>query len=90
MNINKGQIVWIKTCVHGIVKTEVTVVGLKYITVKRWKLKFDRDTFKEIGCSGSPSILILDLEKYKRKQEIKKFRYKSEPYGWYNIGKPML
>lgn len=84
MDIKKGQRVWIKTCVYGIIETEITVVGLKYVTVKLWKLKFNRDTFKEVGCFGSPSILILDLEEYKKKREIEQIRYKSQPYNFSN------
>ena len=81
IDIKKGQKVWIKTYGFGVIETEVITVGRKYITVKQWKLKFDKDSFR----SGSPSILILDLDEYKRKSEIETLKYKLQKYNWDKI-----
>lgn len=85
IDIKKGQKVWIKTYGFGVIETEVITVGRKYITVKQWKLKFDKDSFRSVGGCGSPSILILDLDEYKRKSEIETLKYKLQKYNWDKI-----
>lgn len=82
MNIEKGQKVWIVADFCGITETEVITVGRKYITVKAWKIRFDKDTFKQVNGSGSGVRLILDLDKYKRECEIQKIRQKLYRYDW--------
>lgn len=82
MNIKKGQKVWINKDICGITETEIITVGRKYITVKLWKLKFDKDTFVEVGGYGLPAFLILDLEEYNRKCEIQKMKQKLYRYNW--------
>lgn len=82
MNIEKGQKVWIVADFCGTTETEVITVGRKYITVKAWKLRFDKDTFREVDGTGSRARLILDLDNYNRECEIKKIRQKLYRYNW--------
>lgn len=82
MNIEKGQKVWIVADFCGITETEVITVGRKYITVKAWKLRFDKHTFRQVNGVGLGVRLILDLNKYKRECEIQKIRQKLYRYNW--------
>ena len=82
MEINKGQKVWVHTDFCGLIETEIITIGRKYITVKQWKMKFDKKTFKEVNACGSPSTLIFDLDEYKRKCELNKLRVKIHRFNW--------
>lgn len=82
MDIQKGQKVWINADFCGLNETEVIVVGRKYITVKAWNLKFDKNTFRQINGTGAGASLILDLDKYNKKCEIRKIRQKLYRFNW--------
>lgn len=90
MNIEKGQKVWIIADFSGLTETEVITVGRKYITVKAWKIKFDKDTLRQVNGTGSGVRLILDLDEYKRKCEIKKIKQKLYRYDWSNLDNETL
>lgn len=85
MDIKKGQKVWILADFCGLTETEVITVGRKYITVKAWKLRFDKDTFREVNGTGSGVRIILDLDEYKRKLEVQKIKQKLYKYNWYKL-----
>ena len=85
MNIEKGQKVWIVADFCGTTETEVISVGRKYITVKAWQLRFDKDTFRQVNVTGSGASLILDLDEYKRKCEMQKIKQKLYGYNWSNL-----
>ena len=85
MDIKKGQKVWILADFCGLTETEVITVGRKYITVKVWKLRFDKYTFRQVNGTGSGARLILDLDEYKRKCEVQKIKQKLYKYDWYKL-----
>lgn len=85
MDIKKGQKVWILADFCGLTETEVITVGRKYITVKVWKLRFDKNTFRQVDETGSGARLILDLDKYKKECEIQKIKQKLYKYDWYKL-----
>ena len=85
MDIKKGQKVWILADFCGLTETDVITVGRKYITVKAWKIRFDKDTFRQVNGSGSGVRLILDLEEYRRRCELQKLRQKLYGYDWYKL-----
>lgn len=69
--ITKGQEIWFWSQICGVSKTTVKSVGRKYITIKTWDLKFDKDTLREVNYRGVASFLILDIDKYRMNQEYK-------------------
>lgn len=85
MNVKKGQKVWIMADFCGLTETEVITVGRKYITVKAWKIRFDKDTLRQIDGTGAGVCLILDLDEYKRKCEVKEMKQKLSGYNWYKV-----
>lgn len=85
MNVKKGQKVWIMADFCGLTETEIITVGRKYITVKAWKIRFDKDTLRQVNGTGAGVYLILDLDEYNRKCEMQEMKQKLLRYNWYKL-----
>lgn len=84
-NIKKGQKVWVSVR-NRIEETIVKSAGSKYITLEYdSRIKFDRDTLIEVNGFGSPSIIILDIEKHEKDNYYRKLVYKMESVKWENV-----
>ncbi|MBU3186585.1 beta barrel domain-containing protein [Clostridium estertheticum] len=85
MNVKKGQKVWIYARMRESKITETVVVtsGAKYITTDYdSRLKFNKETLREIDGRGYGSYLILDIEEYKLEQYYNELIYKLKKFDW--------
>lgn len=90
MEIKKGQKVWIKADFCGVKETEIVSIGSKYITVKAWKIKFYKDTLRQVDATGLGANIIFDLDEYKKDIEMKNLKVKLQRYDWYKVDNGML
>lgn len=83
MQIKRGQKVWAWICHCGIVETTVKSIGRKYIRVHYdERIKYDVNSLREIDGAGYGSYIILDLEKYNRKEHYRTLAKKLRSFNW--------
>lgn len=84
-SVKKGQKVWVSLR-RGIKETIVKSVGSKYITLEYDpRIKFDKDTLKEVDSCGLLYFIILDLEKYETDRYYSDLISKLGNFEWNTI-----
>lgn len=88
--IKKGQTVWITTR-RGIKETTVKSVGSKYITVEHNKrIKFHKNTLKEVDACGVADTIILDLDEHNKAAYYNALINKLEKFNWNTVSRDDL
>lgn len=92
MKLKKGQQVWvsIRQGHTEIKETVIKSVGTKYITTDYDnRIKFDRNTLREVDGRGYSSYLILDIEEYNTNNYYENIISKCKRMDW-NISRDKL
>jgi hypothetical protein len=91
MEIKKGQVVWVNSR-NGIEETKVVSSGRKYITLE-WntKIKFDKETLRQIGGCGFGRSVIVDIDKYNKDLYYNNLISRLENnFDWRNLSRDKL
>ena len=85
MELKKGQIIWIAITQRKteITKTTIKSVGSKYITTAYdSRIKFDRDTMREVNGVGYGAYLIMDIDEFNTNRYYQNIVSKLQRFEW--------
>jgi len=85
MELKKGQKIWIAITQRKTEITETTIksIGAKYITTDYdCRIKFNRDTLREVDGTGYSSYLIVNIDEFNINRHYQNIVSKLQRFDW--------